>query len=192
MVGWITTSDSAENAQLLHSDVILQIQAGWITHSTYYLYYYLYYDLPHILSMAPHTTPYCIILSILFLSYTAIHINNIPSPVHAHTFQLASPPPKTSQLSSTSIQLIMGMPPHSFVLILTAMMKPTVVESGIMTVMTKLTVVESGTMETESTGKCLQKELLPSISPETWHPNSSTGNALSLVIQPQEQKKRPS
>jgi hypothetical protein len=31
MVGWITTSDSVENAYLLHSDVILQIQARWIT-----------------------------------------------------------------------------------------------------------------------------------------------------------------
>jgi hypothetical protein len=30
-VVWITTSDSVENAYLLHSDVILQIQARWIT-----------------------------------------------------------------------------------------------------------------------------------------------------------------
>jgi hypothetical protein len=30
-VGWTTTSDSVENAYLLHSDVILQIQARWIT-----------------------------------------------------------------------------------------------------------------------------------------------------------------
>jgi hypothetical protein len=30
-VSWITTSDSVENAYLLHSDVILQIQARWIT-----------------------------------------------------------------------------------------------------------------------------------------------------------------
>jgi hypothetical protein len=28
----------------------------------------------------------------------------------------------------------------------------------------------------------LQKEMLPSISSKTWHPNSSTGNALSLLI----------
>jgi hypothetical protein len=42
--------------------------------------------------MAPHTTPYRLIISILFLSYTAIHINTISSPVvHAHTFQLARP-----------------------------------------------------------------------------------------------------
>jgi hypothetical protein len=33
-VGWITTSDSVKNAYLLHSDVILQIQARWITGET--------------------------------------------------------------------------------------------------------------------------------------------------------------
>jgi hypothetical protein len=32
-VGWITTSDSVENAYLLHSDIILQIQVRWITTS---------------------------------------------------------------------------------------------------------------------------------------------------------------
>jgi hypothetical protein len=52
--------------------------------------------------MTPHTAPYHIILSILFLSYTAMHINTIPSPVvYAHTFQLASPP-NTPHLSSMS------------------------------------------------------------------------------------------
>jgi hypothetical protein len=52
--------------------------------------------------MTPHTAPYCIILSILFLSYRAIHINIIPSPVaNAHTFQLTSPP-NTPHLSSMS------------------------------------------------------------------------------------------
>jgi hypothetical protein len=55
-------------------------------------------------------------------------------------------------------------PPHSFVLIMTVMKKMTAVELGIITVMINLTVVELGTMETESTRKCLQKELLPSIS----------------------------
>jgi hypothetical protein len=34
-VSWITTSDSVENAYLLHSDVILQIQARWITSDTH-------------------------------------------------------------------------------------------------------------------------------------------------------------
>jgi hypothetical protein len=44
---------------------------------------------------------YRIILSILFLSYTSIHINTIPSSAHGHTFQLASPP-NTLHLSSMS------------------------------------------------------------------------------------------
>jgi hypothetical protein len=52
--------------------------------------------------MTPHIALYRIILSILFLSYTAIHINNIPSPVgDAHTFQLVSPP-NTPHASSMS------------------------------------------------------------------------------------------
>jgi hypothetical protein len=38
-------------------------------------------------------------------------------------------------------------PPHSFALIMTVMMKITVVESVIMPVMMKLTVVESGMVE---------------------------------------------
>jgi hypothetical protein len=49
--------------------------------------------------MIPHTIPYRIILSIIFLSYTAIHVNNIRIPVHSHTLQLASPP-NASHLSS--------------------------------------------------------------------------------------------
>jgi hypothetical protein len=60
-----------------------------------------------------------------------------------------------------------------------------------MAVIMKLAVVESDTMEMESTRTFLQKEMLPSISWETWHPNSSTGNGLSLSIQPHEKKKRP-
>jgi hypothetical protein len=51
--------------------------------------------------MAPHTRPYRIILSILFISYTVIRINNTPSSVHAHTFQL-SRPSNTPHLSSMS------------------------------------------------------------------------------------------
>jgi hypothetical protein len=61
-------------------------------------------------------------------------------------------------------------PPNSYMLIVTVMMKMTVVESesesepGIMTVIMKLDVVESGTMKMEAIRKCLQKEMLPSIS----------------------------
>jgi hypothetical protein len=55
----------------------------------------------------------------------------------------------------------MGMtPPHSFVLIMTVMIKVTVVELGILAVMMKLNVVGSGTMETR---KCLQNEVLSSL-----------------------------
>jgi hypothetical protein len=52
--------------------------------------------------MTPHTAPCRTVLYILFISYTSIHINTIPSQVvHAHTFQLASPH-NTPQLSSMS------------------------------------------------------------------------------------------
>jgi hypothetical protein len=43
-VVWITTSDSVENAYLLHSDVILQIQARWITNASYWECLLVYVD----------------------------------------------------------------------------------------------------------------------------------------------------
>jgi hypothetical protein len=100
--------------------------------------------------MAPHTTPYRIIISIIYLYYIAIHINSIPSPVHAQTFQLASPH-NTPHVSIMTYPADYGddPPPHSFVLIMTVMMKVNVVEWVIMTVVMTLTGVESGTMEME-------------------------------------------
>jgi hypothetical protein len=73
-----------------------------IPHTTYMTTYTTYpksYQWHHI---PPHPILHRTVLSILFLFYTAIHINNIPIPVvHAHTFQLASPP-NTPNLSSMS------------------------------------------------------------------------------------------
>jgi hypothetical protein len=105
--------------------------------------------------MTFQTAPYRTILYIQYISYTAIHINTIPSPVthahswintvpspviHDHTFQLASPP-NTLHLSSMSYPADYDGddPPHSYMLLMTVMMK--------MTVMMNLDVEESGTME---------------------------------------------
>jgi hypothetical protein len=80
---------------------------------------------------------------------------------------IATPPPNIPHLSSMSYPAGYDggdPPPHSYMLIMTVRMKMNVAESGIMTVAMKLGVVESGTMEMELTRKCLQKEMLPSIS----------------------------
>jgi hypothetical protein len=64
--------------------------------------------------MTPDTAPYHIIISSIYLSYTVIYINNIPSPVYDHTFQLASAP-YTSHLSSMTYPAVYGGdPPPTF------------------------------------------------------------------------------
>jgi hypothetical protein len=97
-------------------NLCLQYPPLHVPHTTYttayttYPIYHQWHPIP------PHTAPYSTILYILYLSYTAIHINTIPSPVihahswintvpipviHAHNFQLASPS-NTPNLSSMS------------------------------------------------------------------------------------------